>query len=309
VTRAARCGVAACGLFVAALALGAEPLPICMEESNAPVSQRRGPAAGGFDVLLAQALAESLGRPLAIRWFESKYEKEASLALAVNALLSAGVCELVAGYPLYAPQLGAPAAATARTPDYDGARPPRQRPWIRLGSLIASRPYLAAPLTIILAPGARERRIGSLDDLAGMRVLATAGTLADAILRLHRGGALLRDLSSLPQNEDLLAALEQGGHDAAFVELHKFDRHRARFPATQLAPSGFLHPLSFNLGFVALDGERALVASANQALDELQRSGALAEIAGRAGLTYVAPQAPEVRGPITLQSLRGMAVR
>ena len=114
-TRTVRSGIAACALLAAAFATGAEPLPVCMEESNAPVSQRRGPAAGGFDVLLAQALAERLGRPLAIRWFESKYEKEASLALAVNALLSSGVCALVAGYPLYAPQLGAPQAARSPT--------------------------------------------------------------------------------------------------------------------------------------------------------------------------------------------------
>lgn len=304
-----RSGIAACALLVTAPATGAAPLAICMEESNAPVSQRRGPGAGGFDVLLAQALAERLGRPLVIRWFESKYEKEASLALAVNALLSSGVCELVAGYPLYAPQLGAPQAATARTPDHDGAKPPRQRPWIRLGSLIASRPYLAAPLTIILAPGARERTLTSLDDLSGLRVVATAGTLADAILRLHRGGAFVKDLSSLPQNDDLLAALESGGYDAAFVELHKYDRHRARLPATRLAPSGFLHALSFNLGIVALEGERALIASVNQALEDLRRDGRLVAIAERAGLSYVAPQAPEVRGPISLQLLRAMAIQ
>ena len=295
---------------LAGAAHGAEPLWICMAENNAPHSERRGNEARGFDVNLGRVLAERVGRTLAIRWFESKHEKEASLALSVNAMLSAGLCDLVAGYALYEPALGAPAAATARTPDHDGAKPMRERPWIKLGALAATRPYHAVPFTVVLAPGEPHRMVRSLDDLAGLRVAANIGTLSDAILRVYGNGVLVKGIASLGQRDDALAVLERGGLDATFIELHKFDRYRGQVPATKLVASGFLHSFSFNLGYAALDTQQAVgLEKVNQVLGDLMRSGEIGDLAKEAGMTYVFPRSPDVRGPITLQTLRTLSAQ
>ena len=50
----------------------------------------KGKPEAGFDVLLAQAIAERMGRPLKIQWFESKLDEDSSPQLEANALLSDG---------------------------------------------------------------------------------------------------------------------------------------------------------------------------------------------------------------------------
>ena len=78
-----------------------EPLRICLDEDRPPLSvHQKGKTAAGFDVLLAQAVAERLRRPLTIQWFESKLDEDSSPQLEANALLSDGRCALVGGYAL-----------------------------------------------------------------------------------------------------------------------------------------------------------------------------------------------------------------
>ena len=76
----------------------AEGLPRRGPASALGASQ--GQAGSGFDVLLAQAIADRLGRPLTIQWFESKLDEDSSPQLEANALLSDGRCSLVGGYAL-----------------------------------------------------------------------------------------------------------------------------------------------------------------------------------------------------------------
>jgi ABC-type amino acid transport substrate-binding protein len=76
------------------------PLRICLNEELPPFSVRNKQGGAGFDVLAAQALAKRLGRPLAVQWYESKLDEDASSTIDANALLSDGRCDLFAGYPL-----------------------------------------------------------------------------------------------------------------------------------------------------------------------------------------------------------------
>ena len=87
--------------------------------------------------MTAQALAKRLGRPLAVQWYESKLDEDASSTIEANALLSDGRCDLVAGYPLVKDALGKPGLETARLPDFAGAQPADRRRRVELGTLDA----------------------------------------------------------------------------------------------------------------------------------------------------------------------------
>jgi len=290
--------------YVRTRGIAQEPLAVCVAEGNAPYAARFKGVASGFDVALAGAIAARLQRPLKLMWYEIEIEKESSPTLEVNALLSAGLCELAAGYVLYEPALGAPAAPTARTPDHDGAKPKRQRPWIKLGPLIASEPYQASALTVVLRPGLEGVSVGSLADLQALRTGTVSASLAGAILMSYRDGALQNKLVSLGWRDDPLAQLEAGKFDAALIELNRLDAYRMRNAGTRLVATGYLLPLRFNLGFAALESRRELIESVNAILRELQAQGRLFAIARDAGLTHVPARAPFVQPEITLQSLR-----
>ena len=99
--------------MTAAAHAAGEPLKVCLDEDLPPLSaHHRGKPDSGFDVALAQAIAERLGRPLKIQWFESKLDEDSSPALEANALLSDGRCALVGGYALTTDSLKAPGVTT-----------------------------------------------------------------------------------------------------------------------------------------------------------------------------------------------------
>jgi ABC-type amino acid transport substrate-binding protein len=291
-------------VYVRARGIAQDPLAVCVAEGNVPYAARAKGAASGFDVALAAAIAARLQRPLKLLWYEVELEKETTPSLEVNALLSAGLCELAAGYVLYEPALGAPAAATARPPDHDGAKPKRQRAWVKLGRLIASEPYQASVLTVVLRPGLGGASVRSLADLHALRTGTVAGSLAGSILTLYRDGALRANLVSLGWRDDPLRELEAGKFDAALIELNRLDAYRMRNAGTRLVATGYHLPLRFNLGFAALESRRELIESVNAILRELQAQGRLSDIARDAGLTHVPARAPLVQPEITLQSLR-----
>ena len=95
---------------------GKPALSVCMSEDNAPLSMARKGQLSGFDVKMAEAVAQELGRSLRLVPFESELEQDANFAVEVNALLSAGVCDLVSGFPLLAADLGQPGRLKAKPP-------------------------------------------------------------------------------------------------------------------------------------------------------------------------------------------------
>lgn len=284
----------------------AAPLTVCMAEDNPPLSYRAGKEARGFDVMLAQALAEQLKRPLKLLWFESEYEKETSLTIEVNALLSSGLCSLASGFQLYAPDLGAPKAVSSRTPDYPGAKPKKLRPYVRLGSLVASEPYQASPLTLVQGPSvnAGNTAITQLADLKSARIGVTAGTLAGNALLMYRNGMLRNQVMSVSMREDTLALLESGKFDFAFVPINKFDAYRLSHPQSKLQSTGYLYPFRFNLGFVALEKDRDMIASVNQLLERAKRDGSMERWAEASHTSYVVPQEPALQPAFNLSRLR-----
>lgn len=278
------------------------PLTVCAADGNAPLSHRLNGEPRGLDVELAKAIAAELGRGLKWLFYESEYDRDRTLAQEVNALLSSGACELASGYALFASDLGAPGKSVARTPDYDGAKPRRQRTFVLLQNLAATRSYYAMAMGVIVRDAALK--VESLADLQNVKVGAVSGTMAGSALMLYRNGILQGSLVTLSQRENALEALESGRLEATLVALSAYDAYRLRNPATRLARASYVHPLRVNLGFVGLEKEPDLLAAANQVIERALADGQLARWAQAAGATWIAPRPPEVVSGFGVQDLR-----
>jgi ABC-type amino acid transport substrate-binding protein len=277
---------------------GDEPLKVCLDEDLPPLSaHHKDKPDSGFDVALAQAIAERLSRPLKVQWFESKLDEDSSPSLEANALLSDGRCSLIGAYALTTDSLVVPGVKTAKLPDYEGATRADRTRRVPLGVLTPSQPYVYSSLTVVLGPKARERRIAGVGDLAGLRIGIESGTMADAILMTFDHGRLIDDITHLvPGRQDLLGALERGDLDATLLDLRRFDAYRMVHPDTTLAASGYYYPIGVNRGYVGLASDPALLDAVNKALSDLQASGALAKLGQAAGLTYLPPREPAILG-------------
>lgn len=280
-----------------------EPLKVCLDEDRPPLSaHHRGQPDSGFDVALAQAVADRLGRPLKIQWFESKLDEDSSPALEANALLSDGRCALVGSYALTKDSLAAPGVPTAKLPGFEGITPPDRKRRIPIGVLAPSQPYIYSPLTVVLGPKARDRKITDVGDLAGLRIAIESGTLGDAILMTFDKGRLIDDITHLvPGRDDLLGAADRGDFDASLLDLRRFDAYRAAHPETKLVGSGYYYPIGANRGYVGLASDPALLAAVDKALSDLQAAGTIAELGRAAGLTYLAPREPIILGDVWLK--------
>ena len=311
-------GVLIFGLCGAALAQSA-PLKVCLSEDNAPLSfASKDPTATqgiqGLDVRVAQAIAAELKRDLKLIPFETKYEQETSLAHEVNAMLSSGVCDMAGGYLLLKSEVGAPTRPTARVPDHPGAPRPPLRKWIPLGSLSGSQAYHSAALGVVVRePG---KPVGSLTDLSGMKVGAVVGTVEGTVLTIYRNGFLKRDIVSVSRGKEVLDMLQAGSLDATLVPIDRFDAWRAKNPKHQLRRESYVHPVRFNIGFVALtrnatgatgatDATDApdVLAAANKVINAARLNGDLQRWTESAGSTWTAPGEPNVGASIGLADL------
>jgi ABC-type amino acid transport substrate-binding protein len=299
--RLAAAGLAALLCAVATVTHAADgPLTICLDENLPPLSVHHdGKPGSGFDVALARAIADRLGRPLKIQWFESKLDEDSSPALEANALLSDGRCALIGGYAFTPDALTAPGVKTAKLPDFEGATRDDRRRRVPLGVLAASKPYIYSPLTVVLGPKARDRKIAGVGDLKGLRIAIESGTVADAILMTFDNGRLIADITHLvPGRSDLLGAIDRGEFDATLLDLRRFDAYRATHPDIALAASGYYHPVGTNRGYVTLASEPALLDEIDKALTDLQTAGTLAQFGRAAGLTYLAPREAATRDDV-----------
>lgn len=275
-----------------------DPLKVCLDENLPPLSlHQRGKPDSGFDVALARAVAERLGRPLRIQWFESKLDESSSPALEANALLSDGRCGLVGSYVFTRDSLVVPGIKTAKLPDFEGATRDDRRRRVPIGVLAPSQPYVYSPLAVVLGEKTRGRKISDIGDLAGLRIGIESGTLADAILMTFEKGRLIEDITHLvPGRDDLLGALNRGDFDATLLDLRRFDAYRATHPDTKVSASGYYYPIGFNRGYVGLASDPALIAAVNKALSDLLAAGTIADLAKAAGLTYLPPVKPAILG-------------
>ena len=280
-------------------------LKVCLNEDAPPLSAKRKGEARGFDVEVARAVAHRLGRELEIQWFESEVDDDSNPVTEANALLSDGRCDLVGGYALFATALGEPTAGKARLPDYDGARRSDRGRWIPLNTVAASRPYRLAPMAVLLGPRVSDRRVGSLSDLEGLKLGVEGGTLGGAILLSYQGGRLVDSVVHLGPRQDLFETLESGEIDATLIELNLFDAYKAGHPETDIVSSGHYHSISYNIGFLGLARDDALLADVGSAIDQLLGDGEIARLATETGVTFLRPRQPDVLPAISQMQLKG----
>ncbi len=280
------------------------PLTVCLDEDIPIYSEHHGSDGRGFMVAVSEAVARQLGRPLRIQWFETKIDPDDSSVLGADALLSDGRCQLVGGYPLVRDALGRPGIGTARLPDFDGATLADRRRRVVLGAMVPTRAVNYAPITLVLGPSA-TKPAASLADLEGVKVGTEAASLSDAILMLYHGGALVDHVVHLvPGRNELLPRLEKGEFDAALVDLRRFDAYHAAHPGSGIRPTGYYYRVGFNMGFVGLDNEAALITQVNRAIERLLAQNAVAPLAAAVGMTYLPPRQPEILEHLTLRDLR-----
>jgi ABC-type amino acid transport substrate-binding protein len=281
----------------------APPLTVCIAEDNEPLSYMRKGQPKGFDVRIAQAIADELGRPLKIVPFETEYERESTLAREVNALLSSNVCELASGFPLLNEDIGGVPGAPARTPDYPGAKRFRERPFITLQPLSASRPYQGMALVAVLRREA-ARKVERLSDLKGLRIGNVAGTLSSALLLMYRNGMLRGDLVSLPQRGDTVFDLMLANKlDAGVVAAGLYDAWKLEHPDGPLTLTEYRRPLGINLGFVAAPQGADALRAASRVIQRLLEKGELAAWAQAEGVSWMRPTEPDVSRAPALHQL------
>ena len=281
------------------------PLAICMQQNDPPLSLRAGASPSGFDLALANMIAQHLGRDLHIQWFVSRDDPDANLAKDANALLSDGHCQLLAEYPLTEGTLAPPRAPTAKLPPFDGARPDDRRRWIETNPLDATRPYRLDALTVVLSPHHADHPVRTLADLDGLKVGVQLATLSDAIAMRYDDGRLQDHVTHVPESRDLFDKLQDNQLDAALVDLRAFDAWRLRHGSGTLANSGYRHSLSFNMGFVGLAVNKALIEQVDTVLASLQASNAIAPLAANAGLTFIPPRPQAILPNVKPAALNG----
>jgi ABC-type amino acid transport substrate-binding protein len=279
-----------------------EPLTVCIAEDNEPLSYLRKGQPKGLDVRVAQAVAAEMKRELRIVPFETEFERESTLAREVNALLSSGVCDLVSGFPLLREDLAAP-IGSARTPDYPGAKRRRERPFIPLQQMSASRPYQGMALVVVLRREA-ARKVERLSDVKGLRIGNVAGTLSSGLLMMYRNGLLKADLVSMPQRgESVFQSMQAGKLDAGLVAAGLYDAWKLEHPDSPFVLADYRRPLGINLGFAAAPQGAEALRAANRAIERALDNGDLAKWAAEEGVSWMKPTAPDVSRAPALHEL------
>jgi ABC-type amino acid transport substrate-binding protein len=297
--------IATLATMLPAFALGAQAsLRVCLQADDPPLSSRSAGNAAGFDVSLARLIAARLDRPLAIQWFTTRDDPDSNPVTEANALLSDGHCELVAGYPLVAEQLGRPHATAGKLPPFAGATPEDRRRWIRLGELLATRPYRFNAITVALSRDHAGHSVRSLEDLRGLKVGVQIHGLPDLIVMSYRQGELAQGVVHFNQSHALFTQLEGGTIDAALVDQRELDAWHLAHPGTTVAATGYRHSIGLNIGFVGLSTDSALIARVDTVLTDLVAHDSLISLAKASGLTYVPPRAPDVSPGVALTALQ-----
>ena len=266
------------------------------------LSFRRHSGGGGIDYELAKAVATALGVKLKVVWYESENEEESNPVDEVNAFMSAGLCQMSASFPLYADAIAQGPGRSVRLPRYRHMPESERGRIVDLSQLIVSRPYRSTRFVVVL-PGSSTLKVESLADLDGKKILAEEGTVAGAIAMQYQGGRLRATVDLVPPGPKTLWIMEAGKHDAAIIDLDKFDAHRKQDRISKLKLSGYEHSIRYNIALVSIAKHKDLIAYANSVIAAGLKNGTIAAMARRSGMTYRPPDGNRIRGPLSFREL------
>ncbi len=291
------------GLCVASAgAAAAEPVTVCLNKDNQPFSSIRDGKESGFDVEVARAVAKRLNRPLEIRWYQKERRSRVPVSLKASVLLTSGVCQLVGGFPLVQSSLERPTGVDETTlPPVDGLSDDKRANPVKGAQLVPSQPYHFAGVTAVFGPKV-QGEIKTLDELKPYRIGNRPASIGDLIAMAYKQGLLLKNVSHVDVRDEPFDVMERGDFDVTLVEAHRFDTFRAEHPQTTLRVSGMNLPVGFNLGFVSIEQNAALLKAVDAAIVDLVKGGDAAQAARAANLTWSAPQQPAVRTGLGLEN-------
>ncbi len=283
----------------------AEPLTVCLQSRDPPLSSEVSGQAKGFDVALSRAVAERLGRKLAVQWFVTRKDPDSNPPREASALLSNGHCDLLAGYPLIAGNVGHLDAAKGKLPPFAGRTADDRHRWIRLQDLVPTRPYRFDALAVVLSPAHAGLRVGKLSDVSGLKLGVETHGVPDLIAMSYEHGRLADQVVHFPDSAVLFRDLQNDKVDAALVDLHEFDAWRQQHPSTQVTASGYTHSIGFNIGFVGIAADKPLIAEVNGIISDLLSRGTLPAMGKATGLTWLPPRSPAIMPNIPLSAFSG----
>ncbi len=298
--------LAAVSTFAAAAdaAADANALTVCLNKDNAPFSQKKDGKESGYDLLVAQAVAKQLGKPLEIKWYEKERRSRGPVSVKASVLVNAGVCQLIAGYPLLQSSLDRPGGGESATlPPVDGIPPENRKQAIKGSQLMPSQPYHFAGVTPVMGARVTQQKFESLDDLKPYKIGNRPAAIGDLIAMAYKQGLLVKNVTHVDIQSEPMDALSKGEFDVTIIEAHKFDSYRAENPQTTLRASGLVLPVGFNLGFVTTEEHAELLKAVSGAIDALTKSGEIEKAARAAGVTYIAPQQPPVHTGLGLEKI------
>jgi ABC-type amino acid transport substrate-binding protein len=294
--------------FVIALAqpaLGDAPLRVCLQAKDPPFAFDQDGEPRGFDAALAGLISAQLNRPLEIQWFTTSDDPDHNPVTEADALLSDGHCALVADYPLLAGKLGRPRAGIGKLPSFVGIKPEDRQRWVQLGELVPTRAYRFDAITVVLAPTKAQRPVHALADLQGLTLGVQIHSLPDLIAMSYRQGELAQHVVHFNEERELFSKLESSDIDAAMIDRRALDAWHFAHPGTRVVSTGYQHSIGFNIGFVGLSSNGALIEAVDKVLDGLFAEGRLANLAQANGVTYRAPHKPDVAPALDLSTVTG----
>lgn len=300
--------------FAAALVLGAcvpvmaaedagAVLKVCLNKDYPPFSFKKDGEAGGYDYLIAQALARKLGKTLEVKWYEKERRSRGPISVKTSVLVNAGVCQLVGGYPLIQSSLDRPSGEATTLPPVEGMAHEERKQSISGSQLFASVPYHFAGLTVVFGKTVSLPALQTLDELKSYKIGNRPASLGDLLAMAYKKGLLSNNIVRVDIGIEPLDALAKSEFDVTIVEAHKFDTYRQENPATELRSSGMILPVGLNLGYVTTAEHSELLAEVNAALGSMLKDGEIAKAARDSGLTFIAPLSPAVRTGLGLDKL------
>ena len=291
-------------LSAAADGADANALTVCLNRDNAPFSQKKDGKESGYDLMVAQAVAKQIGKPLEIKWYEKERRSRGPVSVKASVLINAGVCQLIGGYPLLQSSLDRPGAGESATlPPVEGIPAENRKQSIKGSQLFPSQPYHFAGVTPVLGARVTQQKLESLDDLKPYKIGNRPAAIGDLIAMAYKQGLLVKNVMHVDIQSEPLDALSKGEFDVTIIEAHKFDSYRAENPQTALRASGLVLPVGFNLGFVTTEEHAELLKAVTAAVDTLVKSGEMEKTARTAGITYIAPQQPAVHTGLGLEKI------
>lgn len=277
-------------------------LSVCLPQNGGVLSFRRHKGGGGIDYELAKAVAASIGVKLKVVWYESEDDEESNPVDEVNAFMSHRLCQLSASFPLVADAIAQGPGRSVRLPRYRHIPASEVGKIIDLSKLVVSRPYRSTRFVVVLPVGS-TLRVERLADLEGKRILAEEGTVAGAIAMQYQGGLLRDKVDLVPPGPKTLWVLEAGKHDAAIIELDRFDAHLKQNRVSKLKLSGYEHSIRYNIAFVSIAKHKDLIAHTDTVIAVGLKDGSVAAMARRSGMTYRPPDGNRIRGRLSFLEL------